>query len=193
MASPQYIQKLFHKYIDSKVLNFKEDEIITNLVELEERPLFPDLDKTLKEQAKNMNSKSVKEIRSILAGKFSGLKAMTKGKLASLDKKLRSAQLSMALNEKNRENILLDIESMLQKFFSQNLQKQDNSSQPFFPQDHYGEMSFKLSQVSPMIQTLLQKDAYKKVKLGNRQMFGITGDKILRGRSVDEMGKEFDK
>lgn len=193
IVSDQYVQKLFDRYIDPLILNFNEDEMMNNFIDLEEKPLFPDQEAKSKETALlTQNRQSVKDLKNTLGSKFSGLKQMTRGKLANMGKKLKAAKLAISLNESKREAISMDIQTMLQKFYDQNDKKEIDMSE-YKPQDKYGMVNFKLSQVSPMMQVLIERENYKKMFEGSRNFFGVVSNKILNGKSADQLSIEFDK
>lgn len=191
MVSDQYLHNLFTKLVDSRVLNFKEDDIMTNMIEVVEKPIFPKLEQKQRELASLQPTPSIKEIRGVLGSKFSGLKPMTKGKLANLEKKLKSAQLAIAMDPSKKDNLVLDINSMIEKFYSS---KQANTEELILnkPPDKFGISSFNMFQVSPMMQTLLQNDTYKQVKQGKRNLFGVCSNNIVKGKTEEELARDFE-
>ncbi len=186
------LQTMFDRYINTRVMNIKEDDIPANNVEVDEKPLFPDVDAMLKDQAKNMTSKSQKELRNIITNKFSGLKSLTKGKFATLERKIRNANMAIELGDIRKDNLEIEISSMLQKFFSQNTQK---PPEMVFtrPMDKYGSVSFDLYQVSPVIESLTGQQSAKKVNLSKRRMFGVSANKIVQGKSPEELREDFEQ
>jgi len=191
MVSDQYVHKLFERYIDAQVLNIKEDEFMPSFVEIEDRHFFPTVENTLKEQAKLMTSKSSKELKAILTQKFSGFRALTKGKMATLYRKLRSAELAISMDETKTESITHDVNQLVQKFFTQSTQKTEEevAEQPV---DKYGSTNFQMYQVSPMLETVLKRDTYKKIKQGKRQLFGVCSNNIVEGSTIKELGEKFE-
>lgn len=192
MVSDQYVKKMFEKYVDPTIINFKEDEMMTNFADFEEKPLFPGEEERTKEQTKLMlTSPSCKELKSTLGNKMSGLKALTKGRLNNIGRKLKAARLAVSLDSTKKEAVSLDVASMLEKFYSQNQQKQIDVAQ-YRPQDKYGSSVIKLSQVSPMMQVMLERPTYKKINEGSRNFFGVCSDKILNGNTVEELAMNFE-
>ena len=194
MVSDQYIQGLLEKYIDSAVLNFKDDDIITALVEVEERPLFPSVDKILQDQVETAKyNMDFVEIRDGVRSRFTLLDEMAnKSKLSNLHKKLKSAHLAMALDETNRDNIMLDLHTMISKFFSKNNQNQNNL-EILKTEVINGATPFSLYQISPSLQDALQKLTYKKIRGGKRKMFGVPSNQIVQGYSPLELAHAFDQ
>lgn len=192
MVSDQYVKKMFEKFVDPSVINFKEDEMMTNFADYEEKPLFPGEEERTKEQTKLMvSSNSIKDLRSAIGGKIAGIKALTKGRLNNLGRKLKAARLAVSLDSTKKEAVALDVASMVEKFYTQNQQKQVDVEK-YRPQAKYGSTSFKMSQVSPMMQNLLERPTYKKINEGTRNFFGVCSDKILNGNTVEELSLAFD-
>lgn len=194
MVSDQYIQTMLEKYIDSAVLNFKDDDIITALVEVEEKPLFPTVDKLLQDQAETAKyNMDFVEIRDGVRARFALLDEISnKSKLSNLHKKLKSAHLAMALDESNKDNILLDLHTMISKFFSKNNQNQNNL-EILKTEDVNGVTPFSLYQISPSLQDALQKLTYKKIQGGKRKMFGVPSNQIVQGYSPAELAHVFEE
>ena len=190
IVSDQYLHNLFTKYIDSRVLNFKEDEIMTNNVEFIEKPLFPKVEQRQKEQALMTQTPSLKEIKAVFANKLSGLKPLTKGKIANLEKKLKSAHLAIATDESKREDSILDINSMLEKFFSTKAPPPEETVNRK-PPEKYGVTSFNMFQISPMMKTLLASETYKQVKQGKRNLFGVCSNAIVKGKTKEEFEQDY--
>jgi len=192
MVSDQYLHNLFTKLVDSRVLNFKEDDIMTNMIEVVEKPIFPKLEQKQRELASLPPTPSIKEIRGVLASKFSGLKPLTKGKLSNLEKKLKSAHLAIAMDPSKKDNLSLDINSMIEKFYSSKLPNPEELTTNK-PPDKFGVSSFNMFQVSPMMQTLLQNDTYKQVKQGKRNLFGVCSNNIVKGKTEEELSRDFEQ
>jgi hypothetical protein len=194
MVSDQYIQALLEKYIDSAVLNFKDDDIITALVEVEERPLFPVVDDLLLEQAETAKyNMDFVEVRDGVRARFALLDEIAnKSKLSNLHKKMKSAHLAMALDESNKDNIMLDLHTMISKFFSKNNQNQNNL-EILKTEDVNGATPFSLYQISPSLQDAMQKLTYKKIRGGKRKMFGVPSNQIVQGFSPIELAHAFDE
>lgn len=167
--------------------------MIASLVDFEEKPLFPAEEAHTKEIIRlSQNSQSIKDLKAAIGAKFVGLKPLTKGKLANVGRKLKAAKLAISLNETKRDSISMDVGSMLEKFFSRNIQNQVDVTL-YKPQDKYGTGPFKLSQISPMMQTLIQRQTYKKIHGGTRKMFGVCSTNILKGETLDELAVNYEK
>lgn len=193
MVSDQYVQKLFDKFIDQQILNFNEDDMMTSLVDFEEKPLFPgEDDRTRETQSLTQNRQSIKDLKNAIGSRFAGLKPLTKGKLANVGRKLKAAKLAISLNESKRDSISMDVTSMLDKFFTQNTQHQFDVTQ-YKPQSKYGSTHFRLSQISPMLQTIIDRESYKKIHEGARNMFGVSSSTVLKGMGLDELAVNYEK
>jgi len=191
-VSDQFVKKMFERVVDPTVISFKEDELMPAFVDFEEKPLFPGEDDRTREQTKLMvTSPSIKEIRTVIANKTSGLKVLAKGRLNNIGRKLKAARLAVSLDSSKKEAIELDVNSMIEKFYSQNQQAQVDVTH-YKPQDKYGTTTMKLSQVSPMMQVMLERNTYKKINEGTRKIFGVCSDKILNGNTVEELATMFD-
>jgi hypothetical protein len=190
MVSDFYIKNLLKRYIDDRFLNFQENEIITNFIELEEQPIFgPQLSSDYKELSKH-NSTSIKELRGVLASKFAGFKSLSKGGVDGLAQKMKAARLHMLVNPEERDTIQIDLKNVVQKFFEREPEAEGRKDLvPFVS----GQKSFLMTQLSPMIESLVHRPGYTRVKVAPKKMFGSFAADRVQGRSVEQIGQLYDQ
>lgn len=192
IVSDEYIQNLFDKHINSKVLNFKETDVYSGVEGLKERSIFPDSLKYLKETASLPKSDSLKEFNDIISSKVSGLKVLAKSKLVALGGKLKAADLKTEEDEDLREAQALNKKNLIDRYYSSKKTVKSEENDPEDLNAKFEAPKFNLGQVSPIMRVSLQVDQYNSGNYGKRKLFKMCPSDILHGKTRKELEEDFE-